>query len=126
GLGDRVYARPMRDHDRFIWKKGKLRKVPMGPGELVTTDVLSFGEKLRAVRGVVGKFEPPARDIEIGAFFRQRIGDAPVDTLLKPFFAGIYAADADRASFEATFNKLFVAAQQTPSILKALKHMKGE
>ncbi|MBI5154198.1 protoporphyrinogen oxidase [Candidatus Poribacteria bacterium] len=124
GLRERAMLLPMKEHDRFIWYRGALRLVPISPGGLFTTDILTLGEKWRAVRGVFQKFPPPEGDVTLGAFFRERVGDAVVERMLKPFMAGVYAADADRVSFEATLGKFFRAVQQHPSIVKAGKSLR--
>lgn len=99
GLRERTIERPMREHDRFIWRDGGLRKVP--------GQALRFGEKVRAFAGLVKYVPPPKGDLTVGEYFRQRVGDAVVDNMLRPFLAGVYAADADRVSFEATLPKIF-------------------
>jgi oxygen-dependent protoporphyrinogen oxidase len=124
GIEARALSQPIRDHDRFVWKGGRLRKVPMGPMELATTDVLSVGEKLRLVSGFFRAFAPLEKDVELGTFFRQRLGDGLVDSLLKPFMAGVYASDADRISFQATLPRLYDSSRREGRLLSALKDMK--
>ncbi len=123
GLGDLALTQPMRENDRFIWYGGKLRKA--GPGMLLSPGFLSFGEKLRVLRGYFKSVPPPTGDIALGEYFRQRLGEGAVRKVLKPFLAGIFAADADRVSFEATFAKLYGPALETNSIRKMLKQVRA-
>jgi oxygen-dependent protoporphyrinogen oxidase len=124
GMRDRAIATPLREHDRFVWKAGRLRRVPTGPGQLLTADCLTAGDKIRLLRGLLSRYEPPAADLPLAEFFRNLVGPGVVDSLLKPFLSGVYAADADRVSFESTFRKLFLAVQanrRLPSAIKALR-----
>ena len=124
GIRDRAFAQPLGEHDRFVWYKGKLRKVPMGPGGLFTTSILSPFQKLKAIAGVLAKKGIVEKDVELGAFFRDRVGAAVVERMLKPFTAGVYAADADRISFAATLPKLYEPMRRHASIMAALKSLR--
>jgi oxygen-dependent protoporphyrinogen oxidase len=125
GLRDQALVTPLRDHDRFVWKQGRLRKVPTGPLQLLTSDVLSFPAKVRLLRGLFARFPAPQADLALADFFRRRLGPDVVDSLLKPFLAGVYAADADRVSFEATFTKLYSACVQHPSLLGTIRSLRS-
>lgn len=125
GLGQRALLQPMKDHDRFVWRGGALRRVPMGPRELLGSDVLSLREKLAAAAGLLRSLPPPSGDVELGRFFRQRLGDGVVDALLKPFMAGVYASDADRISFETTVPALYTAATKNRRLISALRGMRA-
>lgn len=124
GLEGRMMTQPIRDQDRFVWKRGALRKVPMGPGELLGTDILTFGEKLRILTGLFKRFEPLEKDQALGPFLRQCLGDGVVDSLVRPFFAGVYASDADRVSFETTLPPLYTAARESTNLFSALRYMR--
>jgi len=124
GLRGEALVTPLREHERFVWKNGRLRRVPTGPGELLTTDVLTATEKLRLLHGLVKSYDPPTDDLPLADFFRPVLGPAVVESLLKPFLAGVYAADGDRVSFEATFHKLWLAVKGERRLLSALKAMR--
>ncbi len=57
---------------------------------------------------------------------RNLIGDEAVDTLLKPFFGGIYAADADFASFADCAPALYDAVLKCDSLSKVPATMKAQ
>lgn len=128
GLADRAIVRPMREHQRFVVHRHRtaLCPVPMGPLALLTTDVLTMGEKLAIARGLFRAVDPPQSDLSIGAFFRARLGDGLVDALLRPFLAGIYASDADRVSMESALPSLFIAAQKNPRLYKAVRALRAK
>lgn len=126
GLTDRAIVRPMKEHDRFVTgiRESRLLKVPTGPLGLLTTPILSASEKIAVGKGLLRRVPPLTQDVALGRFFRDRFGDAPVDALLRPFVSGIYAADADRISLEATFPKLYEAATKHERFLDMAKAMK--
>lgn len=123
GIAPRAIRRPLRDYDRFVFKEGRLRKVPMGPLDLLRTDCLTAGEKMRLVGGLFAAHPPPTRDLSLGEYFRPRLGDGLVDTLLRPFVAGVYAADADQLSFETALPRLFEPATRHPRLISAIREM---
>lgn len=123
GIAGRAVRRPLRDYDRFVFKGGRLRKVPMGPVDLVKTDCLSASQKWTLLRGLFASHPPPGGDLSLGEYFRPRLGDAVVDTLLRPFVAGVYAADADRLSFEASMPRLYDPATRHPRLITAVREM---
>ncbi|MBN1516031.1 protoporphyrinogen oxidase [Candidatus Sumerlaeota bacterium] len=125
GLEDATRHERLRDYDRFIWYGGALHKAPISPFAFMFSEILPFGMKLKLFRAAIKKGIAPQQDLEIGKFFRQLIGGLPVDRLLKPMLAGIYAADADRVSFSATLPKLYDGIQAHGSLIKGLKAMRA-
>src|SRR5262245_29015372 len=45
GLRNRVLMREIRSTDRFIWRAGRLRRVPISPPQLLVSDVLPLVDK---------------------------------------------------------------------------------
>lgn len=115
---------PMQAHDRYIWRSGRLRKVPTSPGQFAITDALTMGEKMRTVQGFVKRLPPPAADVELGTYLRARLGDGIVEAMVKPGLAGIYAADADSISFQSVMPKVFEHAQRSPRLVDLIRSMK--
>jgi len=117
---------PMKEHDRYIWRAGKLRKVPTSPAQFATAECLSVIERLQVVAGAMKSVPPPSHDITLGQYFRQRLGDGFVEAMLKPGLAGIYAADADNVSFEAALPKVWAHAKIHARLLDLAKAMGAE
>lgn len=124
GLADRALRRAIRTTDRFIWHSGRLHRVPLGPGQFLRSSILPWGAKLRALRGLLKSYESPGENATLGGFFRPLVGDAAVETLIKPAFAGIYAADADKIELEAASAKLAAALRAHNRLPAALKSMR--
>ena len=126
GIAEKAELQSMADHDRYVWRNGKLRRVPTGPLQLITSTLLSMREKYEVVHGMAARFRPPSGDMELGKFCRERFGNGAVDTLVKPGIAGIYAADADRISLESTAAKLFPALSRCERIIDVVREIKAE
>ena len=124
GLGERVLRRPLKTTDRFVWHSGKLHRVPTAPPELLFSSILPFSAKLRILRGMFSKYNPPLEDVKFGSWLRERVGDTMVETLAKPFFGGVYAADVDEASFAACAPKIFEHVQNVERLIKVPGEMK--
>ncbi|MCC5875763.1 MAG: protoporphyrinogen oxidase [Candidatus Sumerlaeia bacterium] len=126
GLLKRAIRRPLRDYDRFVYKNGRLHQVPTGPLDLLRTDCLTTRGKVKLISGLLRANTPPRSDLSLGEYFRPRIGDEAVDTLLRPFIAGVYAADADRLSFEASLPRLYNPATTHSRLIGAVRAMLRE
>lgn len=124
GLAERAIRRPLRDADRFIYHSGRLHRVPTGPLQFLASGILPLRERLRVVRGALRRYQAPAGDVTIGQFFRGLLGDAAVDTLLRPGLAGIYAADADRLSLDATLPRLAAGLRSSSRLVGALRALR--
>jgi len=106
GLGDRVLRASEAAADRFIFRAGRLRRVPMSPPAFLRSDVLSLRGKLRLLaepfvpRGAVD------RDRTVHEFAARRIGEEAASVLVDAMVSGIYAGDTRQLSLPATFPKM--------------------
>ncbi|MEP6994279.1 MAG: protoporphyrinogen oxidase [Acidobacteriota bacterium] len=104
GLANEVLVADPRS-PRFIDFGGTLHAVPMSPGALLGTRLLSTAGKLRLV---AEPFHPAGADPEesIRDFAARRLGAEVADRLVAPFVAGIFAGDAAKLSAAAAFPTL--------------------
>lgn len=123
GLEERTQKRLMRDHTRYVWRNRRLCLAPASPGQFLRTGLLTPGEKVRAAAGLFRRLPPPEADIEAGAWFRPRLGDGAVEALVRPGVAGIYAADVDHISLEATFPRIFESARRHDRLAGVLREL---
>ncbi len=95
----------------YILKNRKLHPIPeaamMGIPTRITpfvkTNLISFKGKMRAACDLVLPKFKPSEDPSVGEFFRYRLGDDLVDSLIEPLLSGIYSNDMDQLSLMATF-----------------------
>lgn len=108
---------------RFIYLNGRLRPLPRGPLQAITSPVLSLGTKWRALQ------EPrqpktTSDELSIADFFTRRVGREVVDNLVDPFISGIYAGDISQLSLPAVFPKLWQWEQTSGSLSKGFRDSK--
>jgi oxygen-dependent protoporphyrinogen oxidase len=70
GLMASAETQPMAAHDRYVWRKGKLHKVPTKPTAFLFSCLLSLREKYQVIHGMTARFPPPAGDVTLGAYLR--------------------------------------------------------
>jgi protoporphyrinogen/coproporphyrinogen III oxidase len=90
---------------RYIDRGGKLHALPMSPGSLARTPLLSARGKLRLLA------EPFARrggdsEESVHAFFARRLGVEVADRFIEPFVGGIFAGSSRALSIAAAFPSL--------------------
>src|SRR6266851_1462813 len=105
GLGEKALLTSPR-LPRYIEWSGSLHALPMSPGGLLRTRLLSGRGKLRLLA------EPFARrgddpDESLHAFFTRRFGPEVADRFVEPFVAGIFAGASRELSAAAAFPTLF-------------------
>ena len=78
----------------WVFKSGRLRKVPLTPADALRTDLLSWGGKLRMLA------EPltggPRADESVADFFSRKFGREAYASFLGPLYGGLYASDPAR------------------------------
>lgn len=103
---------------RFIFLGDRLRELPTSPGRFLTSDLLSFRGKLRALWE---HFTPPKHshgDESIQQFGARRFGHEATDVLLDAMVTGIYAGDPGLLSLPACFPKLAEMERQFGGIIR--------
>ncbi len=115
GFADQLIPTNSENRGAFLVHRGKLQKMPEGwtmmtPTSLwstITTPLLSLRGKLR----VLGEYFIPRRkessDESLASFTRRRLGREAFDNIIQPLIGGIYTADPEKLSMNATL-KAFV------------------
>jgi oxygen-dependent protoporphyrinogen oxidase len=113
-----IEARPAARR-RFVFHRGRLRRVPDSPPALASSNALSLRGKLRVL------LEPWARsapDVEetVASFARRRFGGEAADVLVDAAISGISAGDSRRLSMAASFPMLVEMERKHGSLIRAL------
>lgn len=112
--------------ERYIFKNGKLLKLPMSMGSFLTTPLISVGAKLRLM------IEPFVKggatvDEDAERFFTRRLGKEAVKWMIGPFVSGIYAGDPQQLGARDAFNKMWNWEKSSGSMIRgAMKYMKSK
>ncbi len=108
---------------RYVWSKGKMRKLPSGPLSLFTSP-LTRGVPWRALCECF-RSRGEAPDESIASFFSRRFGEKIAQQLIDPMTTGIYAGDIHKLSVRSCFPSLFEWEQKHGSVVRgALKQKK--
>jgi oxygen-dependent protoporphyrinogen oxidase len=112
----------------FIVRRGRLLPVPEGfyliaPSSLATVFRLPFLSWRGRMRMACEPLLPPRRadhDESVGSFIRRRFGRETLERIGQPMLAGIYTADPERLSLQATMPAFREMERQHGSIIRAL------
>ncbi|MBI3661707.1 MAG: protoporphyrinogen oxidase [Acidobacteria bacterium] len=103
---------------RYVLLDGALRKVPLGPPDLLGTSLLSFGTKLRLLSEPWRRSQPPDRDESVAAFVRRKFGKDLLENLVGPLVSGIHAGDPERLSLRSAFPAVHQWEAEHGSVLR--------
>jgi len=127
GIEDQLLETDSRWRRAFVVHKGRLRKIPdgfliMAPSRIwpvLTTPVLSLRGKLRLVREC---FVPPGStesDESFASFATRRFGHETYQRLIQPLVGGIYTADPEKLSVQATMPRFAKMERDHGSLIRA-------
>jgi oxygen-dependent protoporphyrinogen oxidase len=112
----------------FIYKNGKLVRVPEGfyliaPSQIqafIQTPLLDLATKLRMGCELFIPKRPGGGDESVGSFVRRRFGVTTLREVAQPMIGGIYTADPERLSLEATLPQFLEMERHYGSVIRGL------
>ncbi len=129
GLGDELIG--SNDHKRatWIWRNGRLVKMPDGmtmmvPGKfmpMVTTPLLSWPGKIRAGFDLFRRPTGVEKDRSVADFVREHYGDEVLDYIAEPMLAGVYGGDPKDMSIGAVMPMFLKWEAKYGSLTKAAR-----
>ncbi len=120
GLGERLLPASPRAADRFIFRAGKLRRVPTSPLSFLTSSILPLGSKLRLLCEPLARSRTEEGTEAIFDFASRRIGRQAASLLVDAMVSGIYAGDVRQLELEATFPKMRRMESEHGSLFRAM------
>ncbi len=121
GLQDRVLNPAPAAKNRYVFVRGKLRRMPSGPLSFVFSRILRPRAKLRLLREPWARAHPgPDVDETVADFAKRRLGSEAAEALVVPMFTGIYAGDPDRASLASCFPRMAELEAEHGGLFRAL------
>jgi len=104
--------------NRYVIRDGRLRPLPTGPFQFLTTDLWSIKGKIRLFgEPFVSKYNS-ASDESIADFVRRRTGQEFLDYAIDPFVTGVFAGDPTRLSIKSCFPKMYSLEKEYGSLVK--------
>nr|MDQ5871169.1 protoporphyrinogen oxidase [Acidobacteriota bacterium] len=116
GLGDETLFADAR-LPRYVDFGGRLHPLPMSPGALLKTRLLSTRGKLRLLREPFVRRGDPSRE-SVRAFVARRLGPEIADRLVEPFVSGIWAGRSDELAAAHAFPSLVRAETEHGSLTR--------
>lgn len=128
GLGDELIGTATQYRQSFIVRAGRLVPVPQGfylmaPGSwrsLLTTSVFSWRGKLRMALDLVVPRRATTDDESLAQFVTRRLGREALERMAQPMVGGIYTADPQYLSMQATMPQFLEMEQQYGSLIRAM------
>jgi oxygen-dependent protoporphyrinogen oxidase len=130
GLGDQLMQTNPACRHTCVVRKGRLYKLPdgflmMAPTRMWPMAVTPILSPLGKLRAALEYFIPPRKtggDESMAAFVRRRLGKEVFERLVEPLVSGVYAADMERLSLEATLSQFREMELQYGSLIRAMRH----
>lgn len=111
-----IQAKDVSKH-RYIYRKGKYRKLPSHPLRFISSGFFSLATKWAVYQETRRKAQYVENE-SLAAFFRRRFSQEIVDYALNPFVSGIYAGDPEKLLVEKTFPNLIEYERTYGSIIR--------
>lgn len=104
--GDLLAASDAAGKNRFLFLRGRLRKLPTGLVSFLFSSALSWSAKWAVLTERYRKAPPPPGEEAFADFMARRVSREVADTFADAFVSGIYAGDATKLSVQAAFPRL--------------------
>ena len=118
GLSDHVLTAPALP--LFIFSCGKLREVPLDVRSMLTTDLITWADRLRALA------EPLTRGVMPGEstaeFFVRKFGRRTYERVLGPLFGDLYGSDPAEMPARHALASYLTTLRIDGSLLRAMVH----
>ena len=129
---DRLASTRSDTKKTFIWNDNHMHRLPEGLsgfvpaslGSLRSTTLLSLAGKLRIAMDLVLPAKRGDDDESVASFISRRIGRQAWERIAEPLLCGIYCANGDELSLDATFPRLRQLEKQHGSLIRGLKKQK--
>jgi oxygen-dependent protoporphyrinogen oxidase len=107
----------------YVYRAGRLRRVPYSAGDFVRTDAVSLAAKLRLLlEPLTGR---PDSNESVADLFRRKVGSEIYETLVGPVFGGLYASDPADMLVRLSLDPLLRQTGVERSLLMALLRAGG-
>jgi oxygen-dependent protoporphyrinogen oxidase len=127
GIGDQLIPSNDADRKTYILVHGRLTPLPDGlqfmvptrVGPMVTTQLFSWGTKLRMAAELVSAKGIERPDESVADFVRRHFGQEMVDRVAEPLLAGVYGGNAESLSMRAVLPRFVEMERDHGSLVRA-------
>lgn len=125
-LGSEVEEALPAAQRRYVYWQGKLRAVPAGPWSLLTTDLLSWGGKLRLLREKRVPVQTDHGGETVFDFAERRLGIEVAERLVAAVSIGIFAGDARQLELVSAFPKMAALESEYGGLFRGMAARKKQ
>jgi oxygen-dependent protoporphyrinogen oxidase len=128
GLRERLVPASPLARNRYLYRDGGLRRVPLKPQELLASELLSPAGKVRAaLEPLFARRSAPERPEEesVHDFIARHFGREAASALAGPLVTGVSAGDARRLSLDALFPAFRRLESEHGSLIRAMLASRG-
>ena len=104
--------------NRYVVRDGRLRPLPTGLLQFLTTDLWSFKGKVRLMGEPFIPRYSAAPEESIAQFVVRRTGQEFLDYAIDPFATGVFAGDPGRLSLKSCFPRMYSLEQEYGGLVK--------
>ncbi len=134
GIESRLQSTRPETRKTFIWQNGQLHRLPEGlsgfiPANLASlkkTKLLGLFGKIRIAADLILPAKKSDEDESVARFISRRIGRQAYQRIAEPLLCGIYCADGNQLSLQATFPQLRKLEKEHGSLIKGLRAQKAK
>ena len=138
GFAEQLIQTNPNNRGAYLVHRGKLHKMPAGwtmmtPTNLwaiARTPLLSWKGKLRVLWELFARKRKDTSDESLASFTRRRLGYEAFDNIIQPLIGGIYTADPEKLSMNATLKSFADMEREGQGLIrggiKLLKSRKGD
>ena len=118
GLSDRV--RRARTGKRYLFRHGRLHRLPSGPASLLASPILSVPGRLRVFWEPFVMSRRNGWDETVAEFASRRIGQEAADVLVDAMVCGVFAGNSKELSLRSSFPKMAAMEAEHGSLVRAM------
>ncbi|MCZ6876247.1 MAG: protoporphyrinogen oxidase [bacterium] len=130
GLSDQLIGTTTQHRRSFILRHGRLAPVPAGfylmapasLGAFATSSILSWRGKFRLLGDLVVPRRSATHDESLAHFVTRRLGREALERVAQPMVGGIYTADPEHLSMQATMPQFLDMERRHGSLIRAMLH----
>jgi len=125
GLEDELVQASTKSNARYIFRRGKLRKLTSNPASIFTSPLLSWKAKFRLLRESKVTTKSPKGE-SVSGFVSRRFGREMYESVANPVLSGIYAGNPEKMEAALVLKQFLKYEEEFGSIIKGLKANKGK
>lgn len=103
---------------RYVVRGGRLESVPLSPGALFSSPLLSPRSKFALLAEPFRRRRPLPEDESVAEFVRREFSEELLERLVAPMVSGIYAGDPERLSLRSAFPAVYAWKKEHGSVIR--------